>query len=67
MNIIEAKRNNLIIESWDDTSKEFVEDRWGLILETQNNGILVTNQEYTTEETGDLINLLERVNAGPYK
>ena len=67
MNITEAKKSNLIIESWDDKAKEFVTGKWRLILEIQNNSILVTNQEYTTQETEGLVNLLERVNKGPYK
>lgn len=62
MNITEAKRKDLVIESWNDEAEEFIPDKWRLIMEVRKNSIVVADPEYDTGEVIGIINVLWRSN-----
>lgn len=63
MNLIEAKIESLIVESSKDGEMSFNNSRWRLVPRITDKILVATNEEYSTEETQNLIDLLERVRA----
>jgi len=61
MNLVEAKRNFLIIEPRSDMKVPLKCRRWHLIVDIRTQNPVLSQEKFTTEEVQGLINLLEKV------
>lgn len=67
MNINEALRSNLIVNTCNKEQTVYDNDKWRLVQKIVDDIFYVSKEEYSTEETVGILNLLERVNSGLYK